>query len=263
MSDSPVWPAIYRARRGIHLQVDGTGRRAAIEKAPDGREIRQRLKLPWIGIEAMRAAVDETEAHVTCNQFGVVRPDTKSEQRTDVTEDSVFQAGGFVDLGEVLMRRAQNEIVLACFAPDQLEALTGERLELVCVEVEGPSLGLVNGSTCHGRVGDGGGQEGADDVCRPLVELPLWQTCDENATFVHNGSDVHGRLALANDMGEIGVADEGIELVLQRCDDVAALLTRVGVERAAPIRLADVRVGDAIDNAPTKVIVDQESSTRS
>ena len=69
----------------------------------------------------------------------VLRAGAAGDDRSDIAENGVAQSVG--ELVEILVPDRQGERVFARLAEDERKAVGGEGLELVGIEVKGPTLG--------------------------------------------------------------------------------------------------------------------------
>src|SRR3989344_5133070 len=141
------------------------------------------------------------------HKLGVIRADPESHDRADVAEDRVADFIG--KLFDELVGNEEIQAVFASFGQDRGDAIGGEILELIDVEIE-VFAGVIG--NVHPRKG-GHKQFANDDHAQKIrIDVPnaaFGQIDDQNFLIIHQLAEVKRALLLVDDRAEEFVKYEG------------------------------------------------------
>ena len=202
---------------------------------------------------------EENRIEFLFQKFGIRRPDPERNDGPRIPENRISDL--LVDLGHILIRQHEIEVVFPGFGKDIGERFRREVLKLIDVQVEIRTFFLGHIHPTHG------GQLNLRDHHRSeqgtiiLADTTLGKVHDQDFPVVHRLAHIERRNRLTDDVPDQGARKELSDLVLDRRDDLLqdaiipfgklihpeALHDRIGhlLHDSFPIRFIDQDTGDS------------------
>src|ERR1017187_31096 len=114
------------------------------------------------------------------------------------------------------MGQREAEVVLSCLRENRDEGIRRERLKLVHIEEEIPTLILRHVCPRHRRKLELRDEERTKEVRLVCAELPLGKIGDEDSSVIHHEAGINLALHLSDNVSDVGRHNELTDLVLNR-----------------------------------------------
>ena len=244
--DQPVGVRPPRAGRIVEVEADRRGRGAASQQPRPGREVRK-----------IEQRIGSAEADLLGEDRRVDGAGPAGDDRAGIAEHRIAEPVG--KLVEVLVPDGQREGILARLTENEREALGGERLELVGVEMEHAAIGSRGVGAGEGGLGDGGGEERPEQMGGALAKPAFGEVADHDRALVHEAAQGDGALGLRQHVAQARLHQRLADLVLDRGDGFGAETVAIAGILVEPER-AHHRIADMVrDELHAERFVDEQA----